>query len=84
MTIKTESESGSASRIRGVVDNSLIWLFAVVTTLVLTLILAFDLLVGGAGEFQVGVPAPDTIVAPRDETFDSEVLTARAREAAAA
>ena len=84
MTIKTENESGSASRIRGVVDNSLIWLFAVVTTVVLTLILAFDLLLGGAAEFSVGETAPDTVIAPRDETFDSEVLTERARAAAAA
>lgn len=60
-----------------------LWLFLIVVTGGMTLILAYDL--PGARDLDVtaGQPAPRDVFAPRGLTFTSELLTTQAREGAA-
>ena len=84
MATQPESTNAAGSdRRRTLINQSLLWTFAVVTTLGLTAVLSIDLLFGSAGDLTVGETAPEAIFAPRDATFESAVLTQRVRQEAA-
>jgi hypothetical protein len=65
-------------------QNSSLWIFTAVLTLGLTLIFSFPLLQPAESGIQVGLPAPEDILAPRAITFDSAVALRQAQEQARA
>jgi putative nucleotidyltransferase with HDIG domain len=72
------------SRWQNIVQQSQLWLFVIVVTLGIALILSFNLVRGPQVSVMLGEPAPEAVVAPQSETYISEVLTERARQSAAA
>lgn len=69
-------------RLSDFVENSSLWLFILILTIGLTFILSFNPSFVAQLSVQEGQPAPAPIVAPRFISFDSDILTAEAREAA--
>ena len=67
-----------------IAQGSFLWLFAILLTLGMTLILSFNLVAPSNVNVTVGQPAASDILAPRSLTYISEVLTAEAREQASA
>ena len=62
--------------------RTLLWFFAGVLTLILTLILSFNIVRASSVSVTVGMPAPTDIDAPYSLPFTSEVRTQQAREQA--
>lgn len=62
--------------------QTMLWFFAVVMTLGLTLILSFNIVRASSVSVSVGTPAPSDIDAPYSLTFTSEARTQQAREQA--
>jgi membrane-associated HD superfamily phosphohydrolase len=67
-----------------VVQGSLLWIFAIILALGMTLILSFNLVRPTEISVAVGQPAPNDIFAPRSLTYTSDVLTRERREQARA
>ena len=63
------------------IRNSQLWLFVIVITLGMTLILSFNL-INPQVAVDEGQPAPEDIFAPRSLTYTSDVLTEQAKEQA--
>ncbi len=72
------------SRWQNITQQSQLWLFIIVVTLGIAVILSFNLVRGPQVSVMFGEPAPQGVVAPETTSFLSEVLTERAREAAVA
>lgn len=64
------------------VQNSILWLFILSLTAGLTFILSFNPTFVTQLSVQEGQPSPTLIVAPRFASFESDVLTQQARDAA--
>jgi cyclic-di-AMP phosphodiesterase PgpH len=62
--------------------RTLLWFFAAILTLSLTLILSFNIVRASSVSLSVGTPAPNDIDAPYFLNFTSEVRTQQAREQA--
>lgn len=62
--------------------RTLLWFFAAVLTLLLTLILSFNIVRASSVSVTVGMPAPTDIDAPYSLPFTSEIRTQQAREQA--
>lgn len=71
-------------RIWDFIEGSILWLFIIVLTLSFTGILALNTSLTPQVEVKEGQPSPTQIVAPRSVSFESEELTRKAREVAAA
>ncbi len=65
-------------------QGSLQWLFAIILTLGITLILSFNLVAPSDVDVTIGQAAADDILAPRSLTYTSNLLTAQAKEQARA
>ncbi len=65
-------------------QGSLLWLFAMLLTLGMTLILSFNQVASTNINVVVGQPAANDILAPRSLTYTSQVLTKQAQEQASA
>jgi hypothetical protein len=72
------------SRWQNIVQQSQLWLFVIVVTLGIAVILSFNLVRGPQVSVTRGEPAPQDVVAPQTEIYISNVLTERARQAAVA
>ena len=84
MTInRIERDKSGNGRLRDLAKGSLLWLFVTVLTVGMTLILVINY--GGSAEVMVelGKPAPENVYAPRAIDYQSEILTAQAKEDAA-
>ncbi|MCA9998060.1 MAG: HDIG domain-containing protein [Anaerolineales bacterium] len=70
-------------RLRDLAKGSLLWLFVTVLTVGMTLILVINY--GGNAEVmvEVGKPAPENVYAPRSIDYQSDILTAQAKDDAA-
>lgn len=84
MTTRSEDQSDSQQRMRKVLQRSLLWIFVVTLTLVITLILAFDFVRGSQVSVTKGEPAPEDVVAPQSISYVSDILTKQAQDQAAA
>jgi len=62
----------------------MLWIFVVVLTLLVTLILALDFVTRPQVQVTLGEPSPEDISAPESITYVSDVLTEQARQQAAA
>ncbi len=83
MTPRTETQTDSEVRMQQLRQRSILWIFVGVLTLVLALVLAFDIVSGPRVSAILGEPAPDDVLAPQSITYVSEVRTERARQQAA-
>jgi hypothetical protein len=72
------------SRWQNIVQQSQVWLFVIVVTLGIAVILSFNLVRGSQVSVTLGEPAPQIVIAPQSESYISEVLTERNRQAAVA
>jgi len=70
------------SRFQQFIQNSILWIFAIVLTAGLTLIFSFNLIAPNILNVEEGLPAPEDIFAPRAITYESEVALSQAQEAA--
>jgi cyclic-di-AMP phosphodiesterase PgpH len=82
--VSQEPQPESRQSLRRLVQNSLIWLFTALLTVIITLILSFHLVTGPQVTLVAGETATQEITAPHTITYVSDVLTRRAREQAAA
>ena len=80
MTAQTDERS----RWRKLLQSSLLWVFATIITLGLTLIFSFNLVTASDIQVRLGEPASEDILAPRSIKYDSQVLLETARENARA
>jgi membrane-associated HD superfamily phosphohydrolase len=72
------------SRWRNIAEQSQLWLFAVLVTIGITIVLSFNLIRGPQVSVALGEPAPQVVVAPQTITYISDVLTVRAEQQAVA
>ncbi|MCP4425607.1 MAG: HDIG domain-containing protein [Chloroflexi bacterium] len=70
--------------LRNLARGSFLWLFVVMLTLGMTLILSFNLVTPASVDLTVGQPAANEILAPRSLAYTSDLLTTQTREQAAA
>lgn len=71
-------------RWRQIIQGGMLWLFAIGLTLLMTLILSFNIVRPSAVSVTVGQPAPNDIFAPRSANYISNILTEQAQEQARA
>lgn len=83
MSLPDETERSIWRLLRNVVRGSFLWLFVILLTLGMTLILSFNLVAPASVNVTLGQPAANEILAPRSLTYSSDILTAQAREQAA-
>jgi hypothetical protein len=83
MSPNNEAQADSEQRIKVLARRSLLWIFVIGLTLVVTLILALDFVTRPQVQATLGEPSPEDIVAPESITYASEVLTQRAQQQAA-
>ncbi len=67
-----------------VAQGSFLWLYAILLTLGMTLVLSFNLVSPSVVNVTAGQPAANEILAPRSLTYTSELLTTQAKEQASA
>jgi cyclic-di-AMP phosphodiesterase PgpH len=84
MTDQVGAQAEVQQRLQGALRGSLLWLFGLVLTLGIFLILSFNLVRGPQVSVTLGEPSSVEVVAPQSTTYNSEVLTERARQQAAA
>ena len=82
--MNAQSDTQVSSRWENIAQQSQLYLFVIVVTLGIALILSFNLVRGPQVSVTLGEPAPQDVVAPQSETYISEVLTERQRQAAVA
>ncbi|MCA9942402.1 MAG: HDIG domain-containing protein [Ardenticatenaceae bacterium] len=80
MTAQTDERP----RWRKLLQSSLLWAFATIVTLGLTIIFSFNLVTASDVQVRPGEPANEDILAPRSVNYESEVLLNSARENARA
>jgi hypothetical protein len=71
-------------RWRQITQGGVLWLFAIGLTLIMTLILSFNIVRPSTVSVTVGRPAANDIFAPRSANYISAILTEQAREQARA
>ena len=81
---ESETRTDTGKRLQQITQGSLLWLWALVVTAVLTLVLSFNLVTRAQVSVNVGDPAGQDITAPRSISYASDVLTEQAREQAIA
>lgn len=69
-------------RLRGLVEDAILWVFFIVVTIGMTVILALNLRGGLDLAVTENQPAPNDVFAPRSLTYISEIETAQEREEA--
>lgn len=84
MNSDNEVQAESEQRIQILARRSLLWIFVIGMTLLVTLILALDFVTRSQVQVNLGEPSPEDIVAPESITYVSDVLTEKARQQAAA
>lgn len=84
MDTPVETKRSARRWLQQMAQGSLLWLFAILLTLVMTLILSFNLVSPTNITVVVGQPAANDILAPRSLTYTSDVLTTQAQEQASA
>jgi cyclic-di-AMP phosphodiesterase PgpH len=84
MSLHQEAHPEAQQRLRRLVQNSFLWVTAIVLTLVITLIVSFHLVTAQQVTVAAGDTATVAIEAPHTLTYVSEVLTQQNREQAAA
>jgi cyclic-di-AMP phosphodiesterase PgpH len=84
MSLHHEAQPEAQQRLRRLVQNSFLWVTAVILTLVISLIVSFHLVTAQQVTVAAGDIATVAIEAPHSLTYVSEVLTQQNREQAAA
>ena len=84
MNITNGTKKAKIGWLHIVVNDTILWLFAVILTLGMTLILSFNLVFPTGLALQVGQPALEDIFAPRSINYVSDVLTKQKEEQASA
>jgi putative nucleotidyltransferase with HDIG domain len=84
MNSQNEAQADSDQRIQILARRSLLWIFVVVLTLLVTLILALDFVTRPQVRVTPGEPSPEDVIAPTSITYVSDVLTENAQQQAAA
>ncbi|UCG22858.1 MAG: hypothetical protein JSW55_11840, partial [Chloroflexota bacterium] len=84
MNSQSEAQADSDQRIQILARQSLLWIFVVVLTLLVTLILALDFVTRPQVRATPGEPSPEDVIAPTSITYVSDVLTQNAQQQAAA
>lgn len=72
----------SQRRMERMAKRSVLWIFAAVLTIGITLILSFNLVRGPQIAVDLGEPSPEEVIAPQSHNYISDVLTEQARLAA--
>ncbi|MFN2188160.1 MAG: hypothetical protein ACK2T3_05300, partial [Candidatus Promineifilaceae bacterium] len=80
MTSQEDNQNDSHFRIQRMARRSVLWIFAVLLTLILTLILSFNLIRGPSVAVTVGEPSPEDVISPESINYISDVLTEEARQ----
>lgn len=83
-TMNEQSDIQANSRWQNIAQQSQLYLFVIVVTLGIAIILSFNLVRGPQVSVTLGEPAPQDVAAPQSITYISDVLTERARQAAVA
>ena len=78
------AQTDEPTRWRNFLQSSLLWVFAAVVTLGLTIVFSFNLVTASDVQVRLGEPASEDILAPSFINYDSEVLLGIARENARA
>ncbi|MFW6068035.1 MAG: HD family phosphohydrolase [Chloroflexota bacterium] len=81
---ETETRTDTGKRLEQITQGSLLWLWAVGLTVLLTAVLSFNVVTAAQVSVTPGEPASQDIAAPRSISFASDVLTEQAREQAVA
>ncbi len=84
MSDTDETERSIWQWLQKVARGSFLWLFVILLTLGMTLILSFNLVAPSSVNVTLDQPAANEILAPRSLTYISDLLTEQAREQAAA
>ena len=84
MSSQNEAQADSEQRIQILARRSLLWIFVVGLTLLVTLILAMDFVTRPQVQVTPGEPSPEDIIAPESITYVSQVLSEEAQQLAAA
>ncbi len=84
MSPNNEAQADTEQRIQILARRSLLWIFVIVLTLLVTMILALDFVTRPQVQVTLGEPSPEDVIAPESITYVSEVLTEQARQQAAA
>lgn len=82
--MNAQSDNQFVSRWQNIAQQTQLWLFVIVVTLGIAIILSFNLVRGPQVSVMLNEPAPQDVVAPQSDSFLSEVLTEQARQAAVA
>ena len=80
MSSQSEPPNDSQQRMRRLLRRWGLGIFALVLTVGIFFILAFDLVRGPQVSVTLGEPAPQDVVAPRSMTYVSNVLTDEAKD----
>lgn len=75
-------QTGPKQQWQNLITDSQLWLFAIVVTVVMGLILSFRLEAAANVAVELGQPAPNDVFAPSSLTYSSELLTVQAQEQA--
>lgn len=84
MSPNNQAQAYTEKRIQVLARRSLLWIFVIVVTLLVTLILALDFVTRPQVQVILGEPSPEDVNAPESITYISDVLTEQARQQAAA
>jgi len=82
MSSQEESRSDSQRRMQRMARRSILWIFAAVVTLLITVTLSFNLVRGPQIAVTLGEPSPKEVISPESINYLSDVRTERARQAA--
>lgn len=75
-------QTGPKQQWQNFIADSQLWLFAIVVTVVMGIILSFRLEAAANVAVELGQPAPNDVFAPSSLTYSSELLTVQAQEQA--
>jgi len=82
MSSQDESRSDSQRRMQRMARRSILWIFAAVVTLLITVTLSFNLVRGPQIAVTLGEPSPKEVISPESINYLSDVRTERAIQAA--
>ena len=75
MSSQEDSQNGSERRMQSMARRSVLWIFAAILTLAITVILSFNLVSGPQISVALGEPSPEEVISPQSINYISDVLT---------